>query len=294
MSFLAQWHRRVKVTGSVSCLGLDPVFERIPVKKDSVQETIEQFLVGVLESAESANALPSAVKPNIAFFAQYGFDGLHALARVIAVAHEMNLVVVLDAKRGDIGATSEAYAREVFEVWKADGVTVAPYMGFDSVSPFLEAAQKTGKCVFVLCRTSNPGARDIQNLKLAGGSFLFNEMAKKIVQWGANSDGNLGAVVGATSKSELAELAQFFGSQKTPFPFLIPGVGAQGAKASDVLQTLSNAAFPVSNALINSGSAILYAHEKNKQVSSGRAVLQALQSHILETKIEFWEKTQLF
>jgi orotidine-5'-phosphate decarboxylase len=276
LSFSALLAKRFAATGSLVCLGLDPVLERIPQKKDSAKETLTSFFISILDECEKADCLPNVVKPNIAFFSQYGLEGLHALESVIAHAHGLDLPVILDAKRGDIGRTSAAYATEAFDMWKADAVTIAPYMGSDSVRPFIERAEKEGKGVYVLVRTSNVGATDFQTLRLADGSQLFEAVARKVAQWGTDANGNVGAVVGATSVSELSQLASFFAACDPVVPLLIPGVGAQGGSAADVVRTLSSNGYALQNALINASSSVLYAHEKNQSVPFAQAAVAEL------------------
>lgn len=284
MNFSESISDRAKKTGSLVCLGLDPMLDLIPEKKASIRETLEHFFVSILSEAESNDCLPNAVKPNYAFFAQHGFEGLFALQSVISFGHELKLPVILDAKRGDIGKTSAAYAAEAFDFWNADAVTVAPYMGSDSVSPFVEYSEKKGKGVFVLVRTSNKGAGDFQNLRLVDQSFLFEEVAKQLVNWGKNANGNLGAVVGATSLSELELICGFFAKQSVGVPLLIPGVGSQGGSASETLGILRKQNFPLETVLINSSSGILFAHQTHRGVSFEKAAVIELQKLQAETR----------
>jgi orotidine-5'-phosphate decarboxylase len=232
--------------GSIVCLGMDPILERIPLQEQSPEKKIVVFYTRILEASDAVGA----VKPNYAYFAQYGFPGLRALKKLIAVVKGRKIPVILDGKRGDIGASSEAYAREMFEFWKADACTVSPYMGSDSVAPFLSYAAK-GKGTYVLVRTSNQGAADFQSLDLAEGK-MFAAVAKKVSEWKS------GAVVGATNLAELEEAGNLLGGA----PLLIPGVGTQGGSAADVAKLLRKLG-KIGIHRINSSSAVSYAHEKN-------------------------------
>ncbi len=144
-------------------MGMDPVIEKIPIQGDP-RQVIEEFYLDILKEMNKRNSFPAVIKPNIAYFEQHGFDGLNALSTIISQYKSSGIPILLDAKRGDIGRTSLAYAKSVFEFWDSDSVTVAPYMGSDSVGPFIEWCEK-GKGVYILCRTSNKGASDLQDLQ---------------------------------------------------------------------------------------------------------------------------------
>jgi orotidine-5'-phosphate decarboxylase len=248
---------------SILCFGLDPVLEKIP---ESVAGDITERITGYFSQIIDATLIPpnpsiSALKPNIAYFAQYGFEGLLALEQLMG-KYRGKLPIILDAKRGDIGSSSDAYAREAFGVWDADAVTVSPYMGKDSLQPFLNYCQSPeNRGVYVLCRTSNQGAKDFQSLYTEDGkNRVFLEVADKIAKWG--SDGT-GAVVGATDTEELEKICWILYDSGKKLPLLIPGVGAQGGSASEVakvLRTVSAADLPLHR--INSSSAISYAYQK--------------------------------
>lgn len=273
---------------SIVCVGLDPVLEEIPVKGKDAEAKISKFYSEMLTSFSEEDCLPSAVKPNYAFYAQYGFPGLRALEKIIHKAKTFSLPVIFDGKRGDIGKTSDCYAREAFEFWKADAITIAPYMGTDSVSPFISFAEKKGKGVYILNRTSNAGAIDFQNL-LVDGKMLYLKVAEKIIEWGKNSKGNVGTVVGATSLQELEELAKFYAkrnSNKTPL--LIPGVGSQGGSAKDVATILKKSGLDLSIQRINSSSAINYAYKKQGTTDFCGAAVKALKK--LNSEIGFTSK----
>ncbi len=255
---------------SIVCLGMDPVLERIPIKEQSPEKRIVKFYEDIVAASVSSGAKPAAAKPNYAYFAQYGFPGLRALKKTIGICKRAGIITILDAKRGDIGKSSEAYAKEAFDFWKADAVTISPYMGKDSIEPFLAYSGK-GKGVYMLVRTSNPGAVDFQELE-SGGRKLYMAAATKIVDW--HVDG-LGAVVGATSIVELNVIASFFNASGKPIPMLIPGVGSQGGSASEVARALKNRETMAIHR-INSSSGINYAYEKSGTEDYAGAAVKAM------------------
>jgi len=239
---------------TILCFGIDPKLERINVGSSAgaVEERIEPFFHEMTDRLLEENAI-AAIKPNFAFFAQYGFDGLYVLENIIQ-RYRKKIPIILDGKRGDIGKTSEAYAREAFDFWGADALTVSPYMGEDSIKPFL----REGKLVYMLCRTSNTGAADFQELK-CGKKYLYEHVAMKAVEWGT------GLVVGATSDSikRIVKIVKASGdgkgNGKKEVPMLIPGIGSQGGDLEMVLEALKD------NLLIhriNASSSISYAYEK--------------------------------
>lgn len=268
MGFTERLRKTALERKSIVCMGIDPRLEKIPVKGET-EERITKFYSDIIDGLVSEGKGASALKPNYAYFAQYGFEGLRALKKIIEKGKE-HFPVILDAKRGDIGKSSRAYAKEIFLFWNADATTISPYMGYDSVEPFLSHCPD-GKGVYILCRTSNKGSRDFQ--ETGKDEKLFMKVAKKIVEW--HTDG-LGAVVGATNTEELNEIATAFNSSNKPIPLLIPGVGAQGGSASEVASTLSKINkdnLPIHR--INSSSGINYAYEKEKTDDyAGAAIME--------------------
>ncbi|MFH0737193.1 MAG: orotidine-5'-phosphate decarboxylase [Candidatus Micrarchaeota archaeon] len=244
---------------TILCFGMDPDHERIMKAVsagDEIEETIGPFFHDIVDRLLEENAV-SALKPNYAYFAQYGFDGLYVLEELIQHYKE-KVPVILDAKRGDIGKSSEAYAREAYEFWGADAVTISPYMGEDSVRPFV----REGKLAYMLCRTSNAGARDFEELK-AGNKPVFEYVAEKALAW------KTGLVVGATSDSikRIAKLT------KDSVPFLIPGIGSQGGDLKMVMDAVKgNPAIH----RINASSSIAYAFERSGGNAATSAVKEAL------------------
>jgi len=259
---------------SIACVGMDPVLERIPISGKNAEETIVEFYSEMLEAFNSENVWPSAFKPNYAFYAQYGFEGLRALKKVIELTESTGIPLILDGKRGDIGKTSKAYAVEAFDFWKGDCLTVSPFLGKDSVGPFIEKAKELGKGLYMLNRTSNPGAVEFQNLNVDGTPF-YMKTSEKIAEWNKDCSG-VGAVVGATSLDELEKIASFYVSQNLNVPLLIPGVGAQGGSAKETVATLQKVNYPLYLARINSSSGINFAFEKENTEDYAGAAVKAL------------------
>ena len=180
--------------------------------------------------------------------------------KAIIERYSGKLPIILDAKRGDIGKSSEAYAKECFDFWGADATTISPYMGYDSVSPFIERC-KINRGAYVLCRTSNAGAADFQSVRTENNRQVFMEVAAKIEKWHFPG---LGAVMGATALDELEAMMWIFYDAHKKLPLLVPGVGAQGASAKEtarVLRSVWSEALPLHR--INSSSAISYAYKKS-------------------------------
>ena len=202
---------------------------------------------------------------------------------------ELGIPVLLDAKRGDIGKTSKAYAKALFDFWKADAITIAPYMGSDSVGPFTEycgdgTEEIHEKGVYVLCRTSNKGAIDLQNLKVndseGNETAIYMKTAEKIVlDW--YNDG-IGAVVGATYPAELEQISKYFVDSGKEIPLLIPGVGAQGGSAKDVVEVLKKTGNDLRLHRINSSSGINFAYLKSGEEDYVGAAVNALKQLIEE------------
>lgn len=194
---------------SLLCIGLDPDPQKLPVKD------VFEFNKAIIEATSD---LVCAYKPNLAFYEAMGIRGLQILKKTVAVIPS-HIPVIGDAKRGDIGNTAAAYAKALFEYYRFDAVTVSPYLGYDSVEPFL-GYRKNG--VFILCRTSNRSAADFQDMVDNFGMKFYQSVALKASQW--NRDGNIGLVVGATYPEELREVR----GMCPEMPLLIPGIGAQG------------------------------------------------------------------
>jgi len=280
-NYLDFLRKSAEENNSIVCVGLDPIIDAIKVNKtieDPNIDTFSAFIAALFEEMDNLNIHPSAIKPNHGFYATHNdvfdsggcvssfvMDGYFALGSILNALDNTKIPVIFDSKRGDIGTSSKNYAIEAFEVWRADAVTVHPYMGIDSIKPFAEYT-KNGKGVYILNRTSNPSASDFQNLKLENGDYFYMHVAKKIVEWAKQWPG-VGAVVGATSLAELYEIASLYA--KHQIPLLIPGVGGQGGKAEDVISTLKDAKYPLELARINSSSGITHPWVKNKDLDPG-------------------------
>ncbi|PKO15923.1 MAG: orotate phosphoribosyltransferase [Chloroflexi bacterium HGW-Chloroflexi-10] len=220
LAFMQRLEARARRIDSLLCVGLDPHEADLPVYS---ARAARDFCLRLIEATHD---LALAYKPNVAFFEVFGAEGWQALKDVIAAVPQ-DIPVVLDAKRGDISSTAQAYAKAVFEGLGADAVTLNPYLGEDSLTPFLIDAQYGA---FALCKTSNPGAGDFQDLLLANGGLLYEQVALKAAEW--NRLDNLGLVVGATHPEALARVR----SAAPLLWFLTPGVGAQGGELAAALQ----------------------------------------------------------
>jgi orotidine-5'-phosphate decarboxylase len=207
---------------SALCVGLDPELDRLPAHLPRNAEGVIAFNRALIEATSD---LVCAFKPNIAFYEALGAAGWHALNATLR-AIPAHIPTILDAKRGDIGSTAQAYARAAFDELGADAITLSPYLGGDALAPFLE---RRDRGCFVLCRTSNPGGADLQDLVLADGEPLYRHVARLAGErWNAN--GNCGLVVGATYPDELAAVRAIC----PDLPILVPGVGAQGGDYATV------------------------------------------------------------
>lgn len=235
MHFGDQLAKAMAVNGPL-CVGLDPHPNRIPPIFGNGLPGIEAFFMAVLTRLEGHCGI---IKPQIAFFERYGPDGLRVLARLCAVAKARGLIVLMDAKRGDIGSTASAYAAAFLgpDAWvKCDAITVNPYMGMDTLEPFLNMADDRDKGIIVLVRTSNPGAADFEDLQIQDQP-LYQHIAQALAPFARERRGALSgwssllAVVGATAPNEARKLRLTLPHS----PFLVPGYGAQGASAKDAL-----------------------------------------------------------
>lgn len=253
---------------SLLCVGLDPEIERFPPQIAASPSPIFQFNKAIIDATHD---LVCAYKPQFAHYAAY--EAEDALERTIEYVHRTypGIPVILDGKRGDVGNTAERYAIEAFERYAADAVTVNPYLGGDSLEPFLRHADKG---VVILCRTSNPGAHDLQDLEV-GARRLFHVVAElAATRW--NGNGNCALVVGATYPRELAEVRRIVGEM----PLLLPGVGAQGA---DVAQAVENGQTSSGTGLmVSSSRAILYGSQRPGAdfAAAARTAAEALRGEI--------------
>src|SRR3984957_11329005 len=267
MNFLQQLKAAWARNDSLVCVGLDPELERFPAQLSGHASPIFQFNRAIIDATAD---LVCAYKPQFAHYAAY--EAEDQLERTIEYIHQRHpgIPVILDSKRGDVGNTANRYAIEAFERYGADAVTVNPYLGTDSLEPFLAY---TDRGVIVLCRTSNPGAGALQDLEPAGGRKLFEVVAELAAsRW--NSRGNCALVVGATYPRELAQVRALTGDM----PFLVPGVGAQGG---DVQAVITNGQTAAGDGLIVSSSrAILYAASDDTWIEAARTATRSLRDRI--------------
>ncbi len=253
---------------SIVCLGLDPVIEEIP-ENGTTGEKIFLFYENILNKIIQKSVFPSAIKPNYAFYAQYGLEGLEALIKIIAIYKDQGFPVILDAKRGDIGKTARAYAMEAFDFFNADAVTISPYLGYDSIEPFIESYQECG--CYILTKTSNKSSHEIQDITV-NGETLFMKVAKKIIEW---HKPGIGSVVGATYTEELSKIADLFIASEKEIPLLIPGIGSQGGDLQETTNILKKFTdFKIHR--INASSSINYAYKRLKNIHYSDAAVQAL------------------
>ncbi|MFR2571595.1 MAG: orotidine-5'-phosphate decarboxylase [Clostridia bacterium] len=232
-------------------IGLDPRYEMIP---EFIKNKYEKNLEGVAEAILEFNKkiidavydIIPAVKPQIAFYEMYGLEGMKVFEKTCKYAKEKGMIVIADIKRGDIGTTAKAYSNAFLgktligdkeeSIYDVDFVTLNPYMGIDAIKPFIDDCKKYNKGVFILVKTSNPSSGDIQDLQLESGEKVYTKVVKLVEEWGKDLVGEYGyssisAVVGATYPKQLEELRK-----EAPHTFfLIPGYGAQGGKAEDIL-----------------------------------------------------------
>ncbi|MFT4635103.1 MAG: orotidine-5'-phosphate decarboxylase [Arenicella sp.] len=258
MNFIKKLERCWSSSNSLLCVGIDPNWQKIPKHLKTLPEPIFEFCKAIVDATHD---LVCAYKPQIAYFA--GLQAEDQLEKTLNYIRETypHIPIILDSKRGDIGSTAEMYAVEAFDRYKADAVTINPYMGQDSAQPFLDRADKG---TVLLCRTSNPGAADIQDL-LVDGQPLYEKVATMISRdW--NSNNNCCIVVGATWPEQMTRLREITGNM----PFLVPGVGAQGGDVEALVkagQTKSGTGL-----VINSSRGVIYAGSDQNFAIAARKV----------------------
>ncbi|MGH6626818.1 MAG: orotidine-5'-phosphate decarboxylase [Burkholderiaceae bacterium] len=266
MTFLAMLGAAAAQNRSMLCVGLDPEPNKFPAGLRGDANKIYDFCARIVDATAD---LVIAFKPQIAYFAAHRAEG--QLERLMEHMRRVapQVPIILDAKRGDIGSTAEQYAKEAFERYGADAVTLSPFMGFDSVQPYLKYE---GKGAFLLCRTSNPGGDDLQSQRLStvAGEPLLYEHVARLAQGPWNLNGQLGLVVGATYPAEIERVRAL----APTLPLLIPGVGAQGGDAIATVKAGWRADGPI---IVNSSRAILYA-------SSGDDFAEAARREALKTR----------
>ncbi len=271
MNFADTLAAAVKRTRSVACVGLDPRTDQLPSSLrehaavdgslGAVANAYEQFCLGIIDVVRD---LVPVVKPQAAFFEQLGPAGMVALGRVVKYASAAGLVVIMDAKRNDIGSTAAGYAEAYLGAgdkspWGSDSLTVSPYLGRDSIEPFVEVCDQRGAGIFVLVKTSNPGGGLLQDRKTDGES-VYQAVAKLVTELnesriGTSGFGPIGAVVGATYPEQLCDM-------RSAMPhswILVPGYGAQGGSAADVLGAFNSQGL---GGIVNSSRNIIFAHQR--------------------------------
>ncbi len=239
------------------CIGLDTDVERLPSSVGGSLSGLVEFNRRIVEATSD---ICCGYKLNWAFYEQYGSAGIAAIEQTLTFIPD-SIITIADAKRGDIGNTSAAYAKTFFQEFRCDAVTVAPYMGYDSVQPFLEYADAM---TFVLALTSNKGSEDFQRLPV-GGKPLYQHVMETALGW--TRDSNIGFVVGATHPQELAALRTIAPTS----PFLIPGIGAQGGDIEAIVHANNGAP-----ALINASRAVIYASQDNNFAEKAREAASEL------------------
>lgn len=281
LNFADRLTRKIKETGNPTVMGLDPMLDYVPA---SIRR---QASLAAADPAEAAGLalyafnqqlidavadLVPAVKPQFAYYEQYGGPGLLALQKTIAYARAKGLLVIADAKRNDIGSTAEAYSRAILgqtslgesssqSFIAADCITLNGYLGIDGIKPFIDQCQKGGQGVYILVRTSNPSAGDLQDLVLADGRTVYEAMAEKVSVWGQDLVGqsgysSVGAVVGATWPRQAEKLRQLMPHSL----ILVPGYGAQGATAEDAVASFGPDG---QGALVNASRSLMLAYKKH-------------------------------
>ena len=266
MNFIDMLRQAQRAHDSMLCVGLDPEPAKFPGAWRGDAARIFDFCAAIVDATRD---LACAFKPQIAYFAAQRAED--QLERLIAHIHRVapGVPVILDAKRGDIGATAEQYAREAFERYQADALTLSPFMGFDSIEPYLRYADKG---LILLCRTSNPGGSDLQAQVLAGGGMLYEHIARLAAgPW--NGGGQLGLVVGATYPEEIARVRAI----APTLPLLIPGIGAQGGDAEATVRAGWREGGPI---IVSSSRAILYASAGDDFAAAARRVAQATRAQL--------------
>jgi len=268
MNFADRLFESIRAKGTPLMVGLDPRLELLPpqlvpnsIEQQDVAGVFQRFCCEVIDVVA---AFVPIVKPNAAFFESLGPAGTMALAAVNQYAKQQGLLVLTDAKRGDIGSTAVAYAEAYLSAgnsWYSDALTVNPFLGFDTIEPMIDVAKGAGTGLFVLTKTSNPGSGEIQDLQIEGES-ISEQIARRIevhcqATVGDSAYGICGAVVGATYPEQIARLRRIMPHSI----FLIPGIGAQGGTAADVVDAFDEQGL---GAIINSSRGIIFAHSREE------------------------------
>lgn len=269
MKFKEQLLRASKANRSLLCVGLDFEMSLVPPQIRDGDYPILEFNQAIIEATRD---LVCAYKPNIAFYERHGERGVTMLRRTVELIPE-EIPVILDCKRADIGSTAKAYAEAYFEDLGVDAVTVNPYMGFDAVEPFLNYEDRG---VFVLCRSTNPGASDFQDL-LVGGSPLYEAVAKKALTW--NQHDNIGLIAPSTVPKALQAIRRTVGPN---VPLLIPGIGTQGGKVADAVRFGANLRGEM--AILSVSRSVLYASNGTDFAQAARRVAERFKHELNDAR----------
>lgn len=274
-TFAQRVEATARQTNSLVCVGLDPDYGRFPahIRELGIKDAIVRFNAAIIEATGD---LVCAFKPNLAFYLAYGVPGIEALlaTKELIPAH---IPVILDCKAGDVGSTAAAYARSFFDEWKFDAVTVNPFLGEDSLAPFLAYPDRG---VMVLCKTSNPGSGEWQDLTVgdADGEPLFLKLASRIARWNAEYPASVGVVVGATYPEQLGQVRE----RCPELPILLPGIGAQ---AGDLEASVSHGLDKRGAGLIvTSSRAIIYAGSGQDYAERARAAALKLRDGVNDVR----------
>ena len=268
---------KIKKMNNPTVLGLDPRYDMVP---ECIKSKYEKDFNGTMEAIleldkrliDSICDIIPAVKINTAFYEMFGFKGMQVFEEICKYAKEKDMIVIADAKRGDIGTTAQAYSNaflgetpiannETYIMGNIDFVTVNPYLGIDGVKPFIEDCKKYNKGIFVLVKTSNPSSGELQDLKLEDGKTIYAKVAELVNSWGEELIGEYGyssisSVVGATYREQLEELRKIMPHSY----FLIPGYGAQGGKAEDIALGFENGI----GGIVNSSRGLMCAYKSDR------------------------------
>lgn len=266
MTFMEKINKAWDIKNSLVCVGLDPDIKKLPASLKGEKFPVFEFNKAIVDATSEFTC---CYKPQFAYYAGCGVE--NELKMTIAYINEKypEIPVILDSKRGDIGSTAEMYAKEAFDIYAADAVTVNPYMGTDTLKPFLDRKERG---TVILCRTSNPSSCEIQELKHDGLEIYKHVANYAMAKWNYNS--NLMLVVGATFPEELGQIRKICGN----IPFLVPGVGAQGG---DVRKVIENGKTPDGKGLvINSSRGIIYASGGDDFASAAGKAAKALRDEI--------------
>lgn len=313
-SFARELQATTERTGSILCSGYDPAPERFPIDGisgydsrlpdpttdydgEAVRSRIVSYFEEYATSLRDSDVTVGAFKPNIGYFRMYddtrSYHGTEALHDVLeTMAATADVPVILDVKDADIARSSAAAAISELKLEHVDAITVHPEMGTDSVEPFFEFAHERGQGVYVLTRTTNPGAADFQELVVGSGSTgdgrkLYMKFAEKVAEWSRKYPGTVGSVAAGNNPAELERIARFYADEGTDVPLLIPGVGTQGGAARDVVEALVEADYDPGLARINSSSGIMYRAQKDGRPPDDHATASVEHVATLNREIGF-------